>query len=68
MLHQISPSILGQQPPQAQIVDDILHIFDPVFKSVAALSQGIVLQIEDLKPSVNVLDESADLQWSAVVS
>lgn len=64
----LNHSLLRQQPPQAQIIYHILHILDTILDPIAPLPQRIVLEIEDLKPSVHVFDEPRYLQWTAVIA
>lgn len=54
--------LLGHQVPQRQIVDDILHVLDPVLQPIATTSQAIVLEVENLEASMQVLDELVDEQ------
>ena len=49
------------QVPQREIVDNILNLLDIVLNAIASPSQRIVLEIQDLESSMEVLDELADL-------
>ena len=61
-------ALLGQQVPQRQIVDNVLHILDSVLQSVAAAAQAIVLEVEDLETRVQVLDELVDEKRTLVIT
>ena len=56
------------QIPQRKIVDNILNLLHIVLNAIASPSQRIVLEIQDLETSMEVLHELADLQRSLVVS
>ena len=56
------------QSAQAQIVDDILDPLDVVLDSIGTLAQDIVLEIEYLEASEEVLDEGADHEGQVEVS
>lgn len=60
--------LLGQQIPQREIVHNILHILDPVLQSITAAAQAVVLQVEDLEASKEVLDELIDEERTLVVT
>jgi hypothetical protein len=60
--------LLRHQIPQRQIVHHILHILDPVLQPIAATPQAIVLQVENLEASVQILDELIDEQRALVVA
>lgn len=60
--------LLGQQVPQREIIYNILHILDPVLQSVAAAAQAVVLQVENLEASEEVLDELIDEERTLVVT
>lgn len=62
------PSVLRQQATKTKIVHHVLHLLHAVLNTIAPLPQGVVLQVEDLEPSMDVLDELCDLQWAAVVT
>lgn len=60
--------LLRQQIPQRQIVDNVLHVLDPIFETIAFPAQYVVLQIEDLEAGMDVLDELIDEQRTFVVA
>lgn len=61
-------SLLGDEISQRQIVDNILHIFDPVFEAVATTAQTVVLEIEHLEAGVQILDKLVDQKRTLVVT
>jgi hypothetical protein len=60
--------LFWHQVPQRQIVHDILDILDPVLEPIATAAQTVVLEVEDLEASVQVLDELVDQQRTLVVA
>jgi hypothetical protein len=52
--------LLRHQIPQRQIIHDVLDILDPVLQAIATATQAVVLEVEHLEPSVQVLDELVD--------
>jgi hypothetical protein len=60
--------LLRHQIPQREIIHDILHILDPVLQPVAAAAQAVVLEVEDLETSMQVLDKLVDEQWTLVIT
>lgn len=63
-----SSFLFRYQPSQTEVVHDILHLFDAVLDPVRPSSEDVVLEIQQLKPSVDIFDELGDLQRSRVVS
>jgi len=61
-------SSLWYQIPQRQIIHNILNLLDTIFDAITSPPQGIILEIQNLKASVDVLDELTDLKWSLVIS
>ena len=61
-------ALLRQQIPQRQIVDNVLHILDSVLQSVAAATQAVVLEVEDLETRMQVLDELIDEKRTLVIT
>ena len=49
------------QIPQREIIDNILNLLYIVLDAIASPSQRIVLQVQDLETSVEVLDKLANL-------
>lgn len=66
--HLLVLRLLLDQVPQREIIDDVLHILDAVLDGIAPLTQGIVLQIQDLEAGVEILDELVDEQRPLVVA
>jgi hypothetical protein len=69
----ISPALLlsrllRQQVPQRQVIHNILYVLDPILEPIALPTQDIVLEVEDLKASMNILDELIDEQRALVVA
>lgn len=60
-MHPDCRSSFRKQATQAEIINYILHFLDTVLDTVTALTENIVLEVENLKASMNVLDELADL-------
>jgi hypothetical protein len=60
--------LLWQQVPKREIIHNILHVLDPVLQSVTAAAQAVVLQVEDLEASKEVLDELVDEKRTLVVT
>jgi len=60
--------LLRHQVPQREVVHDILHVLDPVLQPVAAAAQAVVLEVENLKASVQILDELVDEERALVVA
>lgn len=60
--------LFGQQIPQRKIIDDILHILDPVLEPVTPTAQAVVLQVQDLEASKQILDKLIDQQRALVVT
>lgn len=56
------------QPSETEVIHNILHLLDLVFDNVTTLPQSVILQIEDLKASMDVLDELADQEWPQEVT
>src|SRR5262249_22967438 len=54
------PLLRGNQIPQRQVVHHVLDLLDGVLDGVHALPQDVVLEVEHLEASVQVLDEAAD--------
>jgi hypothetical protein len=52
--------LLRHQVPQRQIIHNILDILDPVLQTITAAAQAVVLEVEHLEASVQVLDELVD--------
>lgn len=48
------------QAPKAQIIHNVLNPLDLVLYAVCALANNIVLEVEQLEPRKEVLDEGAD--------
>lgn len=48
------------QAAQAQVVDDILDPLDVVLDGVGPLAKDVVLEVKELEPGEEVLDEGAD--------
>lgn len=48
------------QTPQAQIIHHIFHTLDVVLDGIRPLAQNIILQVQQLEPAKQVLDECAD--------
>ena len=66
--HDLLLLLLWQKVPQRQIVHNILNIFDPVLEPIATATQAVVLQVEDLEASEQVLDELVDQQGTLVIT
>lgn len=60
--------LLGQQAPQAKIVNHILNLLNLVLDAIAALTQRVVLQVQNLEPSVHLLNKLSNLHRPAVVA
>ena len=60
--------LLGEQAPQAEIVNHILNLLDLVLDAIATLAQRVVLQVQDLEPSVHLLDELGNLHRPPVIT
>jgi len=60
--------LLRHQVPQREVVHDILYILDPVLQPVAAAAQTVVLEVENLEASMQVLDELVDEERALVVA
>lgn len=61
------PSGSRNQVSQRQIIDHILDLLDRVLDRVNPLPQDVVLEVQQLEPRVDVLDEVADLDGKLVV-
>jgi hypothetical protein len=59
--------LLRHQVSQRQIIDNILHILDPVLQSIATTSQAVVLEVENLEASMQVFDKLVDEQRALIV-
>jgi hypothetical protein len=51
---------LGNQVPKRQVVDNILHLLDVILDAVDLPAYDVVLQVQQLEPGEQVLDELAD--------
>ena len=60
--------LLGQQVPQRKIIHNILHILNPVLEPVTTPAQAVVLQVENLEASKQILDELVDQKGTLVVT
>lgn len=49
------------QIPQREIIHNILNFLDVIFDAVTSPSQRIILEVQNLEASVEVLDELTDL-------
>jgi len=67
-LRSLLLAFLRNQVPQWQVVDDILNVFDPVLQSIAFPPQNIVLKIQNLEASMDILDKLIDKKWTLIVS
>lgn len=61
-------SFLWDQVSQRQVVNNILHILDAILQPITATAQAVVLEIENLEASMQVLDELVDEQRTLVVA
>ena len=63
------PSFLTRnQVPQRQVIHHVFNLLDVVLDAVDTLSELVVLQVEQLEASVDVLDEGADAHGQLAVS
>jgi hypothetical protein len=62
------PFLLRHQVPQRQIIHHIFHILDPILQPIAAAAQAIVLEVQHLEASEQVLDKLVDEQRALVVA
>jgi len=60
--------LLWQEVPQREIIHNVLHILDPVLQSVTTAAQTVVLEVEDLEASKQVLDELVDEKRTLIVT
>ena len=60
-LHSCQRLLVLDQAAQADVVHHILHLLDPVLDPIASLPQRVVLEVQDLEPGVDVLDELRNL-------
>ena len=60
--------LLREQAPQAKIVNHILNLLNLVLDAIAALTQRIVLQVQNLEPSMHLLNELGNLHRPAVIT
>jgi hypothetical protein len=49
------------QIPQREIIDNILNLLDIVLDAIASPSQRIVLQVQDLETSMEILYKLANM-------
>jgi hypothetical protein len=52
--------LFRHQVPQRQIIHNVLDILDPVLQAVTTAAQAVVLEVEYLEASVQVLDKLVD--------
>jgi hypothetical protein len=60
--------LLWHEVPQRQIVDDILHVLDPVLEPIAAAAQAVVFEVENLESREQVFDKLVDENGTLVVA
>lgn len=48
------------QAAQAQVIDDVLDPLDIILDGIRALAQDVVLEVQQLEPGEQILDEPAD--------
>lgn len=58
----------GDQPAQAQVVDDVLDPLDVVLDGVGPLAENVILEVEQLESGKEVLEEGADGQRQGKVA
>lgn len=61
-------SVLWRQATKAQIVHHILDFLHLVLDDITALAQDVVLQVQNLEASMDVLDEPTDLMRAVVIT
>lgn len=48
------------QTTQAQVIDDVLNPLDVILDGIRALAQNVVLEVQQLEPGEQILDEPAN--------
>lgn len=59
--------VFGQQPPQTQIINHILHLLNPILYPITPLPQTIILQIQNLEPRMHILNKLSNLLRSLII-
>jgi hypothetical protein len=62
------PLCFWEESTKTQIIHYILHLLYTILDAVAALSERVVFEVEYLEASMDILDELADLERSAVIA
>lgn len=60
--------LLGHKTSEAQIVHHILDFLDAILDTVRPLTKRVVLEVQDLEPGVEVLDELCNVNRTGVVA
>lgn len=60
--------LLRNQAAKREIVDNVLHALHVILYSVDALAEDVVLEVQQLEPGEEVLDETADLDREGEVA
>lgn len=66
--HTIDALVLREQAAQAQVIDHVLDLLDAVLDPIAALSQRIVAEVEDLEAGMDIFDKLCDLWRAAIIA
>lgn len=59
--------LCGNQAPQTQIINYILHFFNPILQCINPLPQDVVFEIQNLESSMYILNELCNLYRSVKV-
>ena len=59
---------LWNQSSQAQIINDLLNLLNLILNTIASPSQRVILQVQNLETSMQVINELADLERSCEVA
>lgn len=60
--------LLRSQTSEAQVIDDIFDFLDTIFDAIRSLAEGVVLEVQNLESSMDVLDELCDLNRTRVIT
>jgi len=64
----VTLACLLDEPTKAQIVDNILNPLDVILDGIGSLAEDVVLEVEKLEPSKEILDEPADNERKLKIS
>lgn len=59
--------LLRQQPPQTKIINHILDLLNLILNPIAPLPERIILEIQNLKPGMHILDKPRNLYRPSII-